>query len=102
MDYFINPIKNHYMDFEGKVKRKPFWMFTLINFILMIAIYAIGIAAGFPLLGTIYSLVLFLPSIAITTRRLHDTSRSGWWQLISLIPLIGPIILIVFLVQDSK
>jgi uncharacterized membrane protein YhaH (DUF805 family) len=47
-------------------------------------------------------LVLLIPSLAAAARRLHDTGRSGWWQLIGLIPLLGAIVLIVFLVQDSE
>jgi uncharacterized membrane protein YhaH (DUF805 family) len=50
----------------------------------------------------LFALVMLVPSISIATRRLHNTGRSGWWQLISVVPLIGIIVLIVFLVQDSK
>jgi len=102
MDYFLDPIKNHYMDFEGKAKRKPFWMFTLISFIISIILNGIGVATGLTILGTIYGLAVLLPSLAIGARRLHDTSRSGWWQLLWLLPIIGWIILIVFWAQDSK
>jgi uncharacterized membrane protein YhaH (DUF805 family) len=56
---------------------------------------------GVPVAYPLYWLFVLLPSIAVTVRRLHDTSRSGWWMLIGLIPLIGTIILLVFLVQDS-
>lgn len=102
MEYFIDPIKNHYVDFAGTAKRKPFWMFMLISTVITIILGAIGAATGFVVLSTIYSLAVLLPSIAIGTRRLHDTSRSGWWQLIVLVPLIGIIVLIVFWAQDSK
>ncbi len=54
------------------------------------------------LLGGIYMLAVLIPGIAVSVRRLHDTNRSGWWLLISLIPLIGAIVLIVFLASDSK
>jgi uncharacterized membrane protein YhaH (DUF805 family) len=52
-------------------------------------------------LGAIYSLVVIVPSIAVSVRRLHDTDRSGWWLLIALIPLIGAIILIIYYVQEG-
>lgn len=54
------------------------------------------------LLGGIYSLAVLIPGIAVSVRRLHDTERSGWWLLIGLVPLIGAIVLLVFMVQDSK
>jgi len=50
----------------------------------------------------IYILATLLPSLAVTVRRLHDTSRSGWWILLNFVPLVGPLILLVFLVQDSR
>jgi uncharacterized membrane protein YhaH (DUF805 family) len=57
---------------------------------------------GIGLLSGIYSLAVLIPGIAVSVRRLHDTNRSGWWLLISLIPLIGAIVLLVFMVQDSQ
>lgn len=102
MEYFIDPIKNHYVDFEGKVKRKPFWMFMLISFLITLALTIIGGVIGLQAIGSIFSLAVTLPSFAIGARRLHDTSRSGWWQLLWLLPIIGWIVLIVFWAQDSK
>lgn len=55
-----------------------------------------------PILSGLFSLATILPSIAAATRRLHDTGRSGWWQLLWLLPLIGMIILIIFLAQEGK
>ena len=102
MEYFINPIKSHYVDFEGKVTRKPFWMFMLISTIISIILTIIGGVISVPIIGSIFSLAILLPSLAIGARRLHDTSRSGWWQLLWLIPILGWIVLIVFWAQDSK
>jgi len=101
MEYFIDPIKNHYVDFEGKVKRKPFWMFMLFNFIIAVVIAIISGVIGLPIISSIYSLAVLLPGLAIGARRLHDIGKSGWWQLIGLIPLIGIIVLIVFWAKDS-
>jgi uncharacterized membrane protein YhaH (DUF805 family) len=53
-------------------------------------------------LGGLYALAVLIPSIAVGVRRLHDTNRSGWWLLISLIPCLGFIVLLVFMVQDSQ
>src|SRR5690606_13737347 len=59
-------------------------------------------ATGMGLLGGIYALAVLIPSLAVSVRRLHDTDRSGWWLLIALVPLIGAIVLLVFLVLDSN
>ena len=53
------------------------------------------------IITAIVGLAIILPSLAVAVRRLHDTSRSGWWLLIVIIPVVGAIILIVFWVQDS-
>ncbi len=77
-------------------------MFLLINFLISIALSIVTHAIKLDFISTLYSLAVLVPSIAVTVRRLHDTGRSGWWILIGLIPIVGTIILIVFLVQDSK
>ena len=61
-----------------------------------------GLVGGPGVIGILYSLVILIPSIAVSVRRLHDTSRSGWWLLLCLIPLIGMVVLLIFMVQDSK
>lgn len=96
MHWFIDPIKNQYANFAGRTTRQEFWMYILVYIGIAIAV---GIVAGIikmPLLSNVLSLVLLVPSLAITARRLHDVDRSGWWQLIGLIPIIGVIILIVW------
>ena len=100
MEYFLGAYKK-YADFTGRARRKEFWMFVLFSFIVAIVLGIIDSIIGFQLLGMLFSLGSLIPSLAIGARRLHDTGRSGWWQLLYLIPLIGLIIMIVFLVQDS-
>ncbi|SJZ83529.1 Uncharacterized membrane protein YhaH, DUF805 family [Selenihalanaerobacter shriftii] len=95
MNYYFE-VLNEYAEFNGRVKRKKYWMFTLISFVISIILRLIS-----PVLLGIYGLVVLLPGLAVTIRRLHDTNRSGWWVLINIIPLIGPIIFLVFMVQDS-
>ena len=56
---------------------------------------------SFGILTLLYSLLVLVPGLAVSIRRLHDTNRSGWWLLISLIPLIGAIVLIIFMVQEG-
>lgn len=97
MYWFIDPIRDHYSDFEGRVGRQEFWMYILGYFLVAILISVFDSKMLSGLLG----LGLFLPTIGLTARRLHDIGRSGWWQLIGIIPLIGLIVMIVWLTTKS-
>ena len=104
MEHFVGAYKK-YADFTGRARRKEYWMFYLFYVLAFIALTIVDAVlgmynadAGIGLLGGLFELASFVPSIAIAARRLHDTNRSGWWQLILLIPFIGPIVLLVFLV----
>ncbi|MDX5392303.1 MAG: DUF805 domain-containing protein [Caulobacteraceae bacterium] len=95
----------NYMNFEGRTGRSTFWWWILAVFLAAIVagILDAGLSAGdlepFSLLLT---LGLFLPNLAMSVRRLHDTGRTGWWVLIGLIPIIGFLVLIFFYVQPSN
>lgn len=102
MQWYFKVLKN-YVGFQGRARRKEYWMFTLFSIIFsLIFIILEEIVNLSSVLSSIYSLAILLPSLAVGARRLHDTGRSGWWQLLPLIPIIGLIILIVFLCQDSQ
>ena len=101
MNWYIGALKK-YLDFSGRAQRMEYWMFTLINFLVMLALSIVDAVIGLGILAPLYALAAFIPSIAVGVRRLHDTGRSGWWLLIGLVPLIGIIVLIVFFVQDSQ
>ena len=96
MDYFIGALKK-YADFSGRARRKEYWMFILIYMVINVILALLGM----DIISGIVALALLIPSLSIGARRLHDTGRSGWWQLIYLVPLIGLIVMIIFLVQDS-
>ncbi len=107
MDWYIKALKN-WKDFAGRSRRKEYWFFILINAIISIGLsivdQIIGTAnaeSGFGVLGTVYALVILVPAIAVTIRRLHDTNKSGWWILIIFIPIIGPLVLLYFMIIDS-
>lgn len=108
MNWYIEVLKK-YADFSGRARRKEYWYFALFNLIITFILGMIdgftgsfSTEAGIGILGGIYMLAVLIPSISVSVRRLHDTDRSGWWLLIGLIPLIGFIVLLVFMVQDSK
>jgi uncharacterized membrane protein YhaH (DUF805 family) len=100
MEYFIDAFKK-YAEFSGRASRKQYWMFILIFTVIYLVLAAIDAFLGMFVLAAIFNLALLIPSLSIAARRLHDTGRSGWWQLIIFLPLIGVIVLLVFLVQDS-
>ncbi|TDV66069.1 DUF805 domain-containing protein [Pseudomonas sp. LP_7_YM] len=84
-----------YAVFNARARRKEYWMFFLINFLVSIAIGVVEGLMGWPqYISNLYSLVLLVPGIAVGVRRLHDTDRSGWWLLV-------PIANLVFLATDS-
>ena len=108
MSWFFGVYKK-YAVFSGRARRKEYWFFTLfvtIAFILLAIVDGItgtlDPMSGVGLTTVIFALGSILPSIAVSVRRLHDTDRSGWWFLISLIPLIGGIVLLVFCCLDSS
>ena len=103
MNWYVDVLKK-YAVFSGRARRTEYWMFTLINCIVGFGLGFLLAFAGIigTVLGYVYSLAVLLPSLAVGARRLHDTGRSGWWLLIGLIPLIGTIILLMYLVQDSQ
>jgi uncharacterized membrane protein YhaH (DUF805 family) len=85
-----------YAIFHGRARRREFWMFTVVNIVVTIALQ-LAVKSDVPYL--IYSLAVTLPTLAVMVRRLHDTSRSGWWLLIGVVPVVGQIVLLVFLVS---
>lgn len=107
MSYFYQyylPVLKNYSMFNGRTSRKEFWMFVLINIIVGIIIGIISAIVGDKrgVIGNLYNLAILLPSIAVGTRRLHDITKSGWWQLIALIPIIGWIWIIVLFATKGE
>ena len=102
IDWFVKCLKN-YANFTGRARRKEFWFFTLVQFIILIIAQIIDSVIGTEfVLYALIVLALFIPSLAVSVRRLHDLSKSGWWYLIALIPLIGAIILIIWFATETK
>lgn len=85
-----------FADFNGRAKRPEFWWFALFCFL---AAVILGVVSNS--LSWIFSLATLIPSLAVGSRRLHDTNKSGWFQLIWLIPFIGWLIMIYLLIQEG-
>lgn len=114
MQWYLKVLRQ-YADFSGRARRKEFWMFVLFNVIAAVILSILDNLLGLSsssatdtgfyynagILTSIYQLAVLIPSLAVGARRLHDTGRSGWWQLIALIPLVGAIILIVFWASEG-
>jgi len=106
MKYYIKALKN-YANFSGRARRKEYWLFTLYNIIIYVALVILGIMVGFlpeggeGVFGSLYMVGVLIPALAVFVRRLHDTGRSGWWFLLNFVPF-GVIVVFVFLVEDSN
>ena len=102
MNWYIDVLKKYFV-FEGRARRKEFWMFTLFNFIALIIVAAIDGAVGaYGILYGIYALGTLLPNLGLSVRRLHDTDRSGWWLLLSLVPIAGLAVIVFFAMEGTS
>jgi uncharacterized membrane protein YhaH (DUF805 family) len=101
MQWYLKVLRQ-YVDFSGRARRTEYWMFQLFNIVAIIVLLLIDQVLGTGFLSTIYVLAVFLPSLAVAARRLHDIGRSGWWQLIGIIPIIGAIVMIVWCATDGQ
>lgn len=119
MDMMFEPIRK-YAQFSGRARRKEYWMFCLLIIGIEIVFYTLmGILGAGPMMAgdptagvnpvagllmlafSVVMLGLFIPSLAVSFRRLHDTNRSAWWLLIALIPFLGVVVLLVFMLLDG-
>ena len=109
MHWYLDVLRN-YATFSGRAQRAEYWTFTLINTFIYVALFILDVvagtagedaAAGLGVISMLYCLAVFLPCLALLIRRLHDTNKSGWWFWLSLIPFVGGLILLIFMVTDS-
>ena len=119
MNWYLKVLKPYAKLFSGRATRNEYWYFTLFDSIIILSFGILAVAMtellGIPeafatiILGipsSLYLFVLMSPRIAVTVRRLHDTNKSGWWSIIKLLDvftlILGSLILLIFLVQDSQ
>ena len=102
MNGYLATLKK-YADFSARARRTEYWLFFLFNLVIAMLLGVVDYVLGTPgIIGMIFALAILIPSIAVAVRRLHDTDRSGWWLLIAFIPIIGTIVLLIFMVLDSN
>lgn len=102
MNWYFKVLKQ-YADFSGRARRKEYWMFILFNFIISVITSIIDKMMGlsiredlpFGYVSLIYALLIIIPALAVSVRRLHDIGKSGWWIFIALVPIIGGIWLLI-------
>ena len=106
-------LMHNYANFNGRASRSEYWWFFLFGFLAVIPAMILDGLTGIVLIdagagisyGPFYVLTgmgILLPGISVMVRRLHDSGRSGWWYFIGLVPCVGIIILLVFLIQDGQ
>ena len=102
MNGYLATLKK-YADFNGRARRTEYWLFVLFSMVIAMVLGVVDYVLGSPgIVGLLFALAILIPSIAVAVRRLHDTDRSGWWLLIAFVPIVGTIVLLVFLLLDSN
>ena len=114
MEWYLKVMRDNYSNFSGRARRKEYWMYVLVQTLVMIGLMILdsvlgldfefqGISLGYGYLYLIGLIVHFIPSLAVLVRRLHDVGKSGWFYLIVLIPFIGVIwLLILYCTEGQK
>jgi uncharacterized membrane protein YhaH (DUF805 family) len=102
MNGYIATLKK-YADFSGRSRRTEYWLFVLFSMVIAMVLGVVDYVLGSPgIVGLLFAFAILIPSIAVAVRRMHDTNRSGWWLLIAFIPIVGTIVLLIFLLLDSN
>lgn len=96
-----------FADFSGRARRREYWTFALVNCLIAMLLLILGLAFGEDspasnIMVTIFYLIMLVPNLSVSVRRLHDIGKSGWYMFLSLIPLIGGLILLVWALMDSE
>ena len=113
MEWYLKVMRDNYANFNGRARRKEYWMYVLVQSIIMIGLMILdsilgldfelqGISLGYGYLYLIGLIVHFIPSLAVLVRRLHDVGKSGWFYFIFLIPIIGIIWLLVLYCTEGQ
>jgi uncharacterized membrane protein YhaH (DUF805 family) len=100
----VNTCFSKYATFSGRATRSEYWYWVLFTVLVAIGLAIVEVVItnlGGQILSAIFDLATIIPSIAVASRRLHDIDRSGWWQLLFFIPVIGWLVLLYWFVQSG-
>lgn len=108
MEWMLLPLKR-YADFSGRSRRKEYWMFLLGIIIAFVALAAVegvvgisgSVAGVYGPLTLILAIAIIIPGIAVQVRRFHDQDKSGWFVLLGLIPFVGGLIVLIFMLLEG-
>lgn len=100
MKYYVNAWRQC-LDFKGRSTRKEYWLFIATNMVVGLAVFLLAEVMRLAWLPNLYMLLITLPSIAIAVRRFHDTGNTGWWLLLGLVPFVGFLVILYFLLSPS-
>ena len=105
---WVKTVFRKYATFQGRAQRAEYWYFVLFYVIVYMVLGFLDGSLSRPaeepswgLLSGVFALATLVPSIAVSVRRLHDTNRSGWWMLVMFVPLIGQLVMLIFMVLDG-
>ena len=119
MEWYLKVVRDNYVNFSGRARRKEYWMFTLVYVIILLGCQGLDnllgtvfmmdagslgeISMGYGWVYTVCGLAHFLPALSLVVRRLHDVGKSGWFYLLILIPIIGWIwLLVLYCTEGDK
>lgn len=102
IEWYLKVVKDNYANFNGRARRSEYWYFTLVNILVAIPLFILTtFVPALIFVYWLYTLAVLIPGIAAVVRRLHDVGKSGWFYFIVLIPLVGPIWLLVLLCTEG-
>ncbi|MEY9878358.1 uncharacterized membrane protein YhaH (DUF805 family) [Streptacidiphilus sp. MAP12-33] len=102
MKWYLAVLRN-YVGFRGRAGGLEYWIFFLFQLVLIGGLYALGRWGGGTFIPyALYIAATFLPHLALTVRRLHDTGRSGWWALTGVVPIIGALVVLAFMADEGE
>ena len=102
MNYYVSVLTN-YAQFKGRARRAEYWNFVLFNALAYIVLGLLSLASSaFAIVLVLYYLGILIPSLAVGVRRMHDLGKSGWYILVTLIPLVGAIWFLVLLCTEGE